>query len=414
MQIAFIHPSFPGSEGTGATHSATQVIEGLRERGHDVTVYCTSEISDDVLQSDPNLEQLVAESRFLRSFGGELNREIRSREKELTEYDHIHSYLMQAMPSIGEIARRHEVTTSITLNAYFGICPKNTLLYMGEENCESNGPVKCTSCVTESMIREIPRFDEPTNKKVVRTPYRWFSKVRGVHHVLNGLEFKDDIDAYRAPSRHVLQNYEQFGFDAGKIHVIPHPVDEHFSVEHESDFLEPYNLLYVGALEEHKGVDRLVPIFEKLQSTESADYNLTIVGSGMMKSQIESQISNSTVPSKIDLRGFIEYEKLPQVYSNGDIFLYPGRWDEPFARVFLEALATGTPIVTTEFGDIRNMLGGACRTTDSAPRAMAEKIEELTTENTLSRMSTKASKQANKYDASTIIKDIIQMYEYDK
>jgi glycosyltransferase involved in cell wall biosynthesis len=357
------------------------------------------------------LEQLVAGSRFLRSFGGEINREIRSREAELTEYDHIHSYSMRAIPSIGKIARQNEVTTSITLNAYFGICPKNTLLYMGEENCESNGPVKCTTCVTESMLRETPRFDEPASKKMVRTPYRWLSKVRGVNRVFAGLEFKDDIDAFRAPSRHVLQNYEQFGFDTGKIHVIPHPVDEHFIVGHESDFSEPYNLLYVGALEDHKGVDRLVPIFEELQSITSKDYNLTIVGTGMTKSQIESQIRNSTVPAKIDLRGFIEYEELPQIYSNSDIFLYPGRWDEPFARVFLEALATGTPIVTTEFGDIQNMLGGGCRTTNSAPRVFAEKINRVTKGDTLSRMSTEASKRANKYDAPTIMKDIVQMYE---
>jgi archaellum biogenesis ATPase FlaH len=47
MEIAFIHPSWPGDEGTGATYTATQIVTGLAERGHDVTVYCTEKPSDE-------------------------------------------------------------------------------------------------------------------------------------------------------------------------------------------------------------------------------------------------------------------------------------------------------------------------------------------------------------------------------
>jgi hypothetical protein len=43
MQIAFIHPRFPSAEGTGATHSATQIVTGLADAGHDITVYCLEE-----------------------------------------------------------------------------------------------------------------------------------------------------------------------------------------------------------------------------------------------------------------------------------------------------------------------------------------------------------------------------------
>ncbi|AKH97427.1 glycosyl transferase family 1 [Halanaeroarchaeum sulfurireducens] len=40
MHIGFIHPSYPSAEGTGATHSATQIVYGLAEAGHNIDVYC--------------------------------------------------------------------------------------------------------------------------------------------------------------------------------------------------------------------------------------------------------------------------------------------------------------------------------------------------------------------------------------
>jgi hypothetical protein len=40
MRIAFIHLSAPSAEGTGATHSATQIVYGLADLGHEVDAYC--------------------------------------------------------------------------------------------------------------------------------------------------------------------------------------------------------------------------------------------------------------------------------------------------------------------------------------------------------------------------------------
>jgi hypothetical protein len=86
MRIAFVHPRYPSAEGTGATHSATQVVSGLAEAGHELCVYCP-ELPD----NPPALDGVE-----LRHLGGtsnlphtqtRLNREVAARQAELREFD---------------------------------------------------------------------------------------------------------------------------------------------------------------------------------------------------------------------------------------------------------------------------------------------------------------------------------------
>lgn len=409
MNIAFVHPNYPGSEGTGATHSATQVVRGLEKRGHNVCVYCTGKTPSEI-QEEENRIELLSDVPIYKDFGKELNNAIRSRFDEFSEYDLVHSYIPKAMPSIGELKTRTGTSTVMTLNAYNGVCPKNTLLYKGRDRCKSNGYIKCSKCLSEHNFREASYYDDSSIKKIVGLPYKFITSAFDMKRIFDGLEYKNRIDAYRAPSMHVLQNYEHFGFDSDKIYVIPHPIDNRFDISHESEFIEPFELLFVGQLEYHKGVDQLVPIMERLSNETTKEFTLKIIGTGRLKNKIKSQIRSSSIGSNIELLGFVDYEDLPQIYSNSDLFVYPGRWDEPFARVFLEAIASGTPIATAEFGDISNMLGKACSTTKGTVESISKMIKDIVENDKLEKMSRAASRQTNRYQINSILDDVEEMY----
>jgi len=211
MHIAYIHPSYPGSEGSGATHSATQIVRGLCERGHDVTVFCPSDVPDEVRGDTDRIVDLEIDPGFPRHFGEELNRAIRERSDQLAGFDVVHSYLMQALPAIGRLGRKTGVETALTLNAYLAICPKNDLRYMGREQCGSNGRFKCTACLTDDIRRKAPRYEEPAYEKVARVPHRWTNSLRRLRLVSRGLEYRDDVSAYRAPSAHVKGHHTDLG-----------------------------------------------------------------------------------------------------------------------------------------------------------------------------------------------------------
>jgi len=100
MRIAFIHPSWPGDEGTGATHTATQIVTSLANRGHEVLVYCSESIPDSVeVEPDIELEELPV-SGFPYHSNTQLNRAIREKKNEFSTFDVTNCYLPAGLPAM--------------------------------------------------------------------------------------------------------------------------------------------------------------------------------------------------------------------------------------------------------------------------------------------------------------------------
>jgi glycosyltransferase involved in cell wall biosynthesis len=217
------------------------------------------------------------------------------------------------------------------------------------------------------------------------------------------------IDAFRAPSGHVRDNYAKFGFPAERIHVIPHPLDDKFLVEHTSDFSEPIKLLYVGYLKKHKGVDKLVPILDGLQK-RGFDVQLTVAGAGGLRSKMEEQARDVGIEEHVDFLGFVSNDELPALYAHHDVFIHPGIWEEPLARVYIEALATGTPIVTRQYGSIDSIIGGGGVTTDGSGEDFTRTLANLINEERLPALSTAAKTQFGRYDRGRIVSQVEEVY----
>jgi len=399
MRIAFIHPSFPSSEGTGATHSATQIVSGLSELDHDIDVYCASEPQQNELSSDIKLYHLDGESQHPHT-NTKLNREVEARVHEFRKYDIVHSYLTPLIPSVAKLGKNLDLSTVVTLNAYGGVCAKNDLLYLNEEHCGAKSNAKCLNCIA--------RTGHQNNEEGYL--YQTLSQLFSLRSINAGEDRLEYIDGFRAPSGHVRDNYTKFGFEEEKIHVIPHPLNDDFLVDHTSDFSEPINILYVGSLERHKGVDKLVPIIQGLRQREH-DVELTVVGTGGLQSKMEEQSVNRNVEDYVDFVGFVSNEQLPSVYASHDVFIHPGIWEEPLARVYIEALATGTPIVTREYGSIKTIIGDGGVTTDGSIDSFVQTIAALIKANELPPISKAASRHIERYERAGVVSQVERMYE---
>jgi glycosyltransferase involved in cell wall biosynthesis len=375
------------------------VVTGLTDAGHDVTVFCTE-------QPDKESTFTSAERRYLTGTSNHphtntrINSEITARVDDFEGFDVIHSYLPSTIPAIATLGERFESSTVVTLNAYGGVCPKNDLLYMDDEQCHSNATRRCLDCIA----RTSPGHEDYS------TAYRFVSRLGNLRLVRQGASRIDRIDGFRAPSTHVKENYAELGYPAENISVIPHPLNDAFLVEHESDFEEPYRLLYVGFLEMQKGVDKLVPILSGLRENLDQTVTLTIVGDGGLRSKMERQAANMGVEDAIDFRGFVPNEQLPPIYASHDVFVYPGIWDEPLARVYLECFATGTPIVTSEYGSIEEIVGDAGRVTDGSVEGFRETVLDIVANKELETMSTAAKERAEEFRLSKVVEQIETVY----
>jgi len=106
----------------------------------------------------------------------------------------------------------------------------------------------------------------------------------------------------------------------------------------------PY-LLWVGALEPRKDVPTLVDAFEQL--APDIPHDLVLVGPDAWGAEaITERIARSPVRHRIRRTGWITEDTKADLYRHADAFAYPSL-AEGFGLPVLEALACGTPTVTT-------------------------------------------------------------------
>jgi glycosyltransferase involved in cell wall biosynthesis len=144
------------------------------------------------------------------------------------------------------------------------------------------------------------------------------------------------------------------------INIIPLGVDtEHFSCNGEDarkkiiealpeySFIENIKMiLFVGRIARYKGIRELIDAVERLPE----NYCLSIVTNDSVE-ELKKIISSKKMDKKVVFFNKISYSKLPEFYRSADVFCMPSTdRGEAFGLVALEAMACGTPIITTELG----------------------------------------------------------------
>src|SRR3972149_6421456 len=100
------------------------------------------------------------------------------------------------------------------------------------------------------------------------------------------------------------------------------------------------NILFVGRLEERKGLIYLLKASRRLQGSP----RLIIVGEGPQKQDLQAFVLDKKIP-EVYFEGHVSPQKLPAYYRTADIFCSPATHGESFGIVLLEAMASGLPIV---------------------------------------------------------------------
>ena len=104
-----------------------------------------------------------------------------------------------------------------------------------------------------------------------------------------------------------------------------------------------WRLLYVGRIDERKGIDTAVRALEHLP----AQTTLRVVGSGDEEAERRPR---ALAGDRVTFEGIVPREELPARYAAADAVLFPVRWREPWGVVPLEAMGVGRPVVATGRG----------------------------------------------------------------
>lgn len=110
-------------------------------------------------------------------------------------------------------------------------------------------------------------------------------------------------------------------------------------------------LLYAGQLHAYKGVHTLIEAAHRLASDPRfRQVCLDIVGDGPAEYRARLEAMAREGSAQIRFFGRLPHDRLPAVYRDHDIFIFPSIWQEPFGLTHLEAMASGTPVVSTADG----------------------------------------------------------------
>jgi glycosyltransferase involved in cell wall biosynthesis len=117
-------------------------------------------------------------------------------------------------------------------------------------------------------------------------------------------------------------------------------------------------ILYVGLVEPRKNLPLLINAYQRL-AARGTDYQLVIVGRfGWMYEDVTRQIKQLNLGDKVHLTGYVPQEDLPLVYNLASLFVYPTRY-EGFGLPALEAMACGTPVITTNVSSLPEIVAEA-------------------------------------------------------
>ena len=115
-------------------------------------------------------------------------------------------------------------------------------------------------------------------------------------------------------------------------------------------------ILYLGTIEPRKNLSVLVAAYKKAQLK---DVKLVCAGGeGWMYSDVFRAVAELQLSRDVLFPGFVPEAELPLWYSAAEAFVYPSAY-EGFGLPVLEALACGTPVITTTSGSLVEVAGRA-------------------------------------------------------
>jgi glycosyltransferase involved in cell wall biosynthesis len=138
-------------------------------------------------------------------------------------------------------------------------------------------------------------------------------------------------------------------------------------------------LLFLSRLHEQKGVDILIEAAALLRTT-GRRFKLAIAGTTMdadYQKRLEAQIARHDLGDIVQFVGFVTGAEKIALYQSADLFVLPTR-HENFGLALIEAMAAGTPVLTTRGADIWQEIAAAGGTiSENNPAALCDAIVKL-------------------------------------
>jgi glycosyltransferase involved in cell wall biosynthesis len=144
--------------------------------------------------------------------------------------------------------------------------------------------------------------------------------------------------------------------NAARVHFHP-PAAEALAAFRTRHSLPEQFVLYVGTLEPRKNLTTLLDAYAQI-ARQSAVPLLVGGGKGWMYDAVFARLEALGLRDRVHFVGYLDEEELPLWYAAARLFVFPSLY-EGFGMPPLEAMACGTPVVTSNSSSLPEVVGDA-------------------------------------------------------
>ncbi len=159
---------------------------------------------------------------------------------------------------------------------------------------------------------------------------------------------KSDLDAVES----------QFSIPKGRLRYVPNVVDTSVFKPETKQHSNGRTLLYVGDLEPWKGVCSLMEWMRAQSRWDGGNITVRFVGQGSLLSRLrkmQREFQKDRQDVRIEVLGPKDHSEIPTLMRDADALILPSYW-EGMPTVVLEAMASGTLVISTRVGNIPRMI----------------------------------------------------------
>jgi len=214
-------------------------------------------------------------------------------------------------------------------------------------------------CPTVVTVHDIsyelfPEFFHPIERK--RMQFLIPFSMRRATYILTVSEFSKQsiVETYGLSPERILVTYNGVSSVFRPLEKSSIPLERL-----ERFYIRPPFILGVGNLQPRKNLVRLLHAYASLRTRRSPPHRLVLVGqSAWQGHRVREEIDRLGLADWVVLPGYLSNEDLVALYNLADVFVYPSLY-EGFGLPVVEAMACGTPVITSHVSSLPEVAGDA-------------------------------------------------------
>ena len=275
----------------------------------------------------------------------------------------------------------------------------------------ATGPIDVIHAISLAIPPPEPRLLVTMHDLAWRHDPSHFTK-RGVRFFERGLALTSaEADLVLCPSKATLEDCVQAGIERDRLRLVPLGVDIERASEAEIEevrrrySLERDYVLWTGTIEPRKNLKRLLGAFRQVED----DVDLVLVGPKGWNEDLNAIVE--PIRSRVRVLGFVPRRDLGPLYGGARLSCFPSLL-EGFGFPVLEAMAQGTPVVTSRGTSTEELAGGEAVLVDPHDEtSIAEGISSVLGDESLARkLSDTGPDRAGRYSWARTADLLVRVY----